>query len=307
MELNAELYDNCAILYMLGLIMYILDTSAIRGISLNKLTSAKSKMGIAVSTLTVLELASHLNDSQDECAYLRARGNLLKCQIPLLLDDPFWLLSDKLQLSANSTRGEDKLVLKQLLLAVQQSQSLADLAAKTLNYPDGTNVSCIDAGKIIEDILQKEEATFVAHVKSLPALAGLDPLLNGKHTLTSEALFGYLADAAKSLSTTIDGSLQAKTFLAIAPYFCYLMHRLYHYANCRQPRETVLHIDSDDCEDAYIALSLDLHTFDTLVTDDKGTLAALKTTITLLNEILPTSLNSGLVMSNDEFVCSIES
>lgn len=287
--------------------MYILDTSAIRGISSDKLTAAKSKVGISVSTLTVLELASHLNDSPNECAYLRARGNLLKCQIPLLLDDPFWLLSDKLQLSANPTRGEDKLVLSQLLSAVQQSGSLADLDAKTLTYPDGTIASCIDAGKIIEQILQKEETTFVAHVKSLPALAGLDPLLNGKHTLTSEALFGYLADAAKSLSPTIDGSLQAKTFLATAPYFGYLMHRLYQYANRRSHGETELHIDSNDCEDAYIALSLDLHTFDTLVTNDQGTLAALRNTITLLNEILPTSLNSSLVMSNYEFLCSIES
>ncbi|WP_232821508.1 hypothetical protein [Acidithiobacillus ferrivorans] len=283
--------------------MFILDTSAIRGISHPKLTEAKSKVGIAVSTQTVLELASHLDDPE----YLRARGNFLKCQIPLLLNDPFWLLSDKLHLSANSTRGEDKLVLSQLLLAVQQSQSLADLGTKTLTYPDGTIASCIDAGKIIEEILQKEEVTYIAHIKSLPALAGLDPLLNGKHTLTSEALFGYLADAAKSLSPTNDRSLQAKTFLATAPYFGYLMHRLYQYANRRPRGETELCIDANDCEDAYIALILDLNTFDTLVTNDYGTLDALKNTTIRLNEILPIPLNSSLVMSNDEFLRFIES
>ncbi|MFW9103169.1 hypothetical protein ACOI8A_23925 [Pseudomonas sp. P4795] len=286
--------------------MYILDTSAIRGISSEKLRLAATKVKIAVSTLTVLELASHLNDSSDETSYLRARGNLIKCQIPILLDDPFWLLSQKLQSSSNPTRRDDKVVLSQLIAAAEQSQSLEELGAKSLAFPDGSVVSCLNIGERIGEILKDEEDSFVSHIQSLPALAHLDPALNGKHRLISVTLFGQLTAATQSLSPMKDWNLQAKTFLATAPYFGYLTHRLYHYANCRSPGETMLPIDRNDCEDAYISLNLDLYKGDTLVTNDKGTLAALRNTLTLLNEILPTPLTSSYVMTNDEFLIAVE-
>lgn len=286
--------------------MYILDTSAIRGISGENLRLAAAKVDIAVSTLTVLELASHLNDSSDETTYLRARGNLLKCQIPNLLDDPFWLLSQKLKSTVNPNRKDDKIVLNQLIAAAEQSQSLAELGTKYLTYPDGSVVSCQNIGDRIGEVLKNEEDSFVSHIQSLAASAHLDPVLNGKHRLTSAVLFGQLTAATQSFSPMEDSNFQAKTFLATAPYVGYLMQRLYHYANCRPPGETELLIDRNDCEDAYISLSLDLHSDNVLVTNDNGTLTALRNTLTLLNEILPVSLGSSHVMSNDEFLIAVE-
>jgi hypothetical protein len=282
--------------------MYILDTSALRGISGKQLREAASKFDVAVSTLTVLELASHLNDSSIESSYLRARGNLIKCQITSLLDDPFWALSRKLQSPANPTRREDKIMLDQLLAAVEQSQTMAELGVKSLTYPDGRVASCDSIGVRISKILREEEELYVAHIQSLPPLAYLDPAENGKHCLTPIMLFEQLSVAAKSLSPVNDVSFQGRTFLASAPYFGYLTHRLYYYANLRSPGETELTIDRNDCEDAYILLNLDLFNDDTLVTNDKGTLQALRGTIDLLNAILPVPLSQSCVMSGDEFL-----
>lgn len=286
--------------------MYILDTSVIRGISSANLKVAATKTDIGVSTLSVLELASHLNDSSDEDAYLRARGNLLKCQIAEILDDPFWLLAQRIQSSVNQTRREDKAVLGQLMAAAEQSQTLAELEIKVLSYPDGATASCRNIGKEIAEILKEEEDSFVSHIRSLPALAKLDPALNGKHSLNSSAFFGQLIAATQSLSTTPDKNLQARTFLATVPYFGYLIHRMYQYANRLPPGAVELQIDRNDCEDAYISLSLDLHGEDILVTNDQGTLAALKSTLELLNEVLPIPIASSRVMSNAEFLHAIE-
>jgi hypothetical protein len=71
--------------------MYILDTSAIQGIAKAKLEVVADKADIFVSTLSVLELGSHLQDSPEEARYLRARGNFLKCAIPSMLEDPLVL------------------------------------------------------------------------------------------------------------------------------------------------------------------------------------------------------------------------
>jgi hypothetical protein len=286
--------------------MYILDTSAIRGISGAKLKVAATKFPIAVSTLSVLELASHVNDSSNDEGYLRARGNLIKCQIPQMLDDPFWLLSQRIQSSANATRREDRVVLGQLITAAEQSQTLAELDAKMLSYPDGATASCRDIGKAIEEILKQEEDSFVSHIISLPALAKLDPSLNGKHCLNAATFLGQLIAVTQSLSTH-DPNVQARTFLATAPYFGYLIHRTYQYANRLTPGEELLSVDPNDCEDAYISLSLDLHGDDILVTNDQGTLAALKGTIDLLNQALPFSMTTERVISNAEFLHAIES
>jgi hypothetical protein len=104
-----------------------------------------------------------------------------------------------------------------------------------------------------------------------------------------------------------DSNFQAKTFLATAPYFGYLTHRLYHYANRRPPGETILPIDRNDCEDAYISLNLDLYKDDTLVTNDKGTLTALRSTLSLLSEFLPAPLSSSYVMTDSEFLSAVGS
>lgn len=244
--------------------MYILDTSAIRGISTAQLRTAATKFDIAVSTLSVLELASHLNDSSGD-SYPRARGNLLKCQIARVLDDPFWLLSQRIQSSVNLTRMEDKNILCQLMAAAKQSPTLAALERKTLSYPDEVVVSCSDIGNRIAMILHEEEDSFVAHIESLLSLARLDPTLNGNYRLTASEFFRQLIAATRSLPGTADGNVQARAFLATAPYFGYLIKRMYQYANRRSPGEVALSIDRNDCEDAYISLSLDLHGEDILV------------------------------------------
>lgn len=271
------------------------------------LKAAATKFPIAVSTLSVLELASHLNDSSNDEGYLRARGNLLKCQIPQMLDDPFWLLSQRIQLSANVTRREDRVVLGQLITIVEQSQTLSELDAKMLSYPDGATASCRDIGRAIEEILKQEEDSFVSHIRSIPALAKLDPSLNGKHSLNAATFLGQLAAVTQSLSATHDPNVQARTFLAMALYSGYLMHRTYQYANRLPPGKELLSVDPNDCEDAYISLSLDLHGDDILVTNDQGTLAALQGTIDLLNEALPLSITTERVISNAEFLHAIKS
>ncbi|MFG0232933.1 hypothetical protein [Achromobacter sp. 413638] len=286
--------------------MYILDTSAIRGISSANLKLAATKFDIAVPTVSVLELASHLNDSPNDDDYSRARGNLVKCKMAQILDDPFWLLSQRIQSSANPTRKEDRAVLGQLIAAAEQSQTLAELETKILSYPDGAIASCRDIGKGIGKILKEEEDSFVAHIKSLPALAKLDLSLNGKHCLSSAEFLEQLLAATLSLSGTSDKDVQIRTFLATAPYFGYLIHRMYQYANRLQPGAAELLVDQNDCEDAYTSLCLDLHGEDILVTNDRGTLAALRNTFTLLNEVIPLSIDSYRVMSNEEFLHAIE-
>lgn len=287
--------------------MYILDTSAVRGISGARLRAAAERVDIAISTLSVLELASHLNDSDDDAKYLRARGNFLKCQALEMLDDPFWMFSRQGDLPVNAARKEDRPVLQQLIAKVEQSQTLAELGAQTLVYPDGATASCNEVGKRIAEILHDEEESFVSSIQRFSEIAELTPEQNGTHCLTADALFKILMSSTDTLETRADSNLRAKTFFATAPYAGYILHRLYLYANRRPVGETKLNIDRNDCEDAYISLSLSLNADDTLVTSDEGTLDALKGTILLLNEVFPAPFSLDHVMSSEDFLRLVES
>lgn len=287
--------------------MYILDTSAIRGIGGAKLRLASENgLDLSVSTLSVLELASHLNDGNQAADYAKARGNFLKCRIPRMLNDPFWALAKSIGFNANPTRAEDLQMLGHLLDAVESSPTLDDLSKIKLNYPDGATALCVDIGTSFSAILAEEEQNFVSHIKALAEDRNLDPSCNGRHSLTSAELVKQLTKEARSLAPGTDYNLQARSFLATAPYFGYLLARLYTYANLRPIGESELRIDPNDCEDAYICLNLDLQTNDVLVTNDKGTIKALRSTFAMLNEVLPAKIPKTQVMNIDDFVRAIE-
>lgn len=218
-----------------------------------------------------------------------------------MLDDPFWLLSQQNQTSVNATRLEDRIVLEQLIRKVENSPTLEDFAKQTLTYPDGAIASCKDGGKKIAEILHEEEEHYIRSVQDWANLMKLDPSLNGSHRLTADALFKILLHSSKS-SVGLDPNLLAKTFFSTAPYIGYILHRIYLYVNMLPLGESTLNIDRNDCEDAYISLTLNLHSDDTLVTSDKGTEEALKETIALLNEKFPAPFSSSYVMSTKEFL-----
>ncbi|ABE31169.1 hypothetical protein DR64_3954 [Paraburkholderia xenovorans LB400] len=279
--------------------MYILDTSAIQGIARAKLELVAAKADISVSTFSVLELGSHLHE---EARYLRARGNFLKCAIPSMLEDPFVLLSQRTGTQANPSRREDQIVLDQLLEAVRQSNTLAELDQKTVTFPDGAVASCKGVGARIASGLANEEAEFVSHIQSLATVIQLDPELNGQHTLLPENLAACLISVIRHLNPGFNGDIQSPAFLATVPYAGYLIHRLYKYANARPINEVTLNVDTNDCEDAYIASCLDICRGDTLVTNDTGTIEALRNTISALNTVLQAPIGSSHVMSNEEFL-----
>jgi hypothetical protein len=286
--------------------MYILDTSAIRGIAKVKLETAAARANIAVPTFSVLELASHLHDSLEVAHYLRARGNFLKCAIPRMLEDPFVLVSQRTGTSVNPSRRDDKIILGQLIEAVEQSSTPSELDQKTLTFPDAVTVPCKDIGTQIAGGLKKEEAGFVSHVRLLATIIRLDPALNGQHSLSTKDLVQSLIGATQHLNPDFDGDVQSSAFLANAIYAGYLIHRLYRYANARPVNEELLTIDPNDCEDAYIAACLDVRAGDTLVTDDTGTIEAIRNTITALNTVLLVPIESSRVMSNAEFLAAME-
>ncbi|HGY2300883.1 TPA: hypothetical protein ACNV18_004875 [Pseudomonas putida] len=274
--------------------MFILDTSVLRGLSRSDIISVCGRFEVAISTLTVLELASHLGEGGSS-GYLRARGNFIKCKYPKILDDPFWGLASDTNLTPNPTRGEDRLMLAQLIDAVEQAETLTDLSEKQIVYPDGKITSCEDLGARVAAILLDEEKRYVKEIESLSARAYGRPL-------TPHSLFEEISHVVKKLANSDDLENKGFVFLAVAPYVGYMLSRLNYYEGLRASTGRAPQIDLNDCEDAYIALHLDFARDITLVTNDKGTTKALLEVCKLLSELLSVDVGRGSFMTGTEFL-----
>lgn len=286
--------------------MYILDTSALRGISKKDLENAANNHAVSISTISILEMASHLSDSSNPLSFSKSRGNFLKCKIPTVLNDPFWAISQKINLPANSTRKEDKEILLKLLDVVEESETLEALSKKTLTFPDGNIASCDSVGARISQILAEEENCYFCQILKQARKIALDPSKNGQHKLVANDLFSSQISFTKSLIND-DSMLRARSFCATAIYTGYILSRLYFYANKRARNTEKITIDKNDCEDAYICLHLDISNNEILVTDDKGTISAIKNTIQLLNAVLPNKISEDKVINTVEFLARIKS
>jgi hypothetical protein len=284
--------------------MYILDTSALRSISKANLEKGCAKYDVRISTITALELASHLNDTSETKQFLLNKVNFLKCKFPTLLHDPFWEFSKRIDALAqtNPTRQDDMPILIELIRVMDGVYTLDELSNQYLSYPGGEKVSCENIGATISAMLAEEENSYVSHVNYLASKLKLDTQNNGSHTLTADNLLQILISCADETAGRDNSNLRAKTFFAIALYSGYVISRLYGYVNKRQFGEESLSIEKNDCEDAYICLHLDLDRDDILVTNDKGTLAALRQTLSLLTSCLPAEINQLRAINVEEFV-----
>ena len=274
--------------------MYILDTCAIIGISWSKLERAVQKgVDFAVCPTTCFELASHLIRSEEK-DYARARTNFLKCRMPHLLEDSAVRWADRASATQgiNPGRRDERDLLLQMLDIVSEAQSLDDLHARCLRYPDGFMLPLANHGERIDEILRGEEQWYKDRMKQLLRESEFFRLPNGSYGITRKILMGNLerAGGSESPDSGIGRRRAVNNAMAQAPYIGYMLHRLYDARNHGRND-----IDRNDYEDALICLAIDLDRNDVLVTEEDGTIKALTHTAALLER-------EACVMSKDEFV-----
>lgn len=280
--------------------MYILDTSAIRSIKRQTLEDISSRHDVAISTISVLEIASHLHDSEKNESYLRIRGNFLKCALPRMINDPFWELSEKTGMFANKTRKDDSDVLKRLLEIVKSHDDIGTLNDAEIINPEGMRAKCKDIGIHISGVLKDEEDQFLVQVNRYAEKLKLTGPKTEDIVFKPEDLLACIVGFSNKL---VDDPLaKAAVFCSSAPYVGYVLHRLYRYVNARPTGVSEFHIDRNDCEDAYICLHLDLMSEDVLVTEDQGTLEAIGKTMEFLNSLFPKKIEFKYAITLAEFI-----
>ncbi|QOF95009.1 hypothetical protein IFJ82_14505 [Novacetimonas hansenii] len=289
--------------------MFIVDACFIRGTKWRTLDIISKKENIGVSPITAMELASHICDSFEESSYQRSKVNFLKCKLFKILDDPFWSLAKRRIITAHNSRQHESEMVSRLLPLVENSNRLEDLFEKYIEFPDGYRAKC-NIMEYSSSVLSEEEDIFRKTISRIWAKAPLNPLSNGEHTLHADQFSQAIINATK------DNKCYKKDKLAyifsISMYFGYIMDRMIVYAN-KRPRGIGEFnydlIDTNDCEDAFLCLNLDLNSNNIIVTNDSGTIDAINNTVERISRssLLPRAVKFVIrkrkyVMSHDEFL-----
>lgn len=259
--------------------MYILDTSALKGISAEKLRKAKETHDIAISPISFYELFSHL----DEEDFPRQKGNVMKSQIPRLLHDPFahLAIAEGIENELNPTRTEDISLVPQVLNNLANASTLEAFYSSFVTYPDGQSASCRDVAGRTRQALDEEEDGYInllLKIKDNMLAAFPDCDEQGLSPQQLAKVIPQLIPDCKTQDGGIDMDRLSKKTTSRYIQLGYMVSRIAGYIRTAKNSGTKFTPDRNDCEDNYICMYLNLSDSTILVTGDKRTLAALKAT-----------------------------
>ena len=143
--------------------MILLDTSALRAISSERLIAMKEKVMLSISPITFYELLCHLDEGVN---YDRQKGNIVKCRFANILHDPFaaHAISVGVDKLVNPTRFEDPYMIKQLIDIMMSTGSLQEFYGGLVTFPDGTKSACSDVAENIRKRLEEEEQKYLLNL-----------------------------------------------------------------------------------------------------------------------------------------------
>lgn len=277
--------------------MYILDTCALQSIERPTLELILKKIDIAICPLTFYELLCHLDETKKGKNFDRQKGNVLKCKIPRILQDPFasYTITVGAEKDTNPSRFEEPVVIKQILEKLEKAENLDEFYYETIVFPDGTNGFCNDVAQRCRQVLEREEQRYLKLLYSLKDMLKYE--CDNKDSEFShinisskrfEALISkfvnHLTTAHSEEDDIFDKDLLSKVNSSMYLFFGYVTARVIEYIEVSVSKNIGFKPDKNDCEDAFITLHLQLLREDTLVTNDSGTTKTLEWIIKTLRE-----------------------
>lgn len=261
---------------------YLLDTQALRSLPFATIRRAVARgMRLSVSPISLWELLTHLDKTDEKSGFDLRKGWLLKARGLRILDDPFAAHAVRVAAPtvAHESRFDDAPILNAVLEALDASPTLADFYARTVVYRGETRAikeSAARARKALDDA----ERDYVAHVQRMITLmdeqigrSALRTVDDDRYVVVASAGTLKLAEFYKSFGYD-SPDLVARIFESVYPHMGYVFERARQYA-LNNASGAAIKIDPNDTEDGMLCLHLGLGDDRVLVTDDKGTRRAL--------------------------------
>lgn len=295
-----------------GQTMYILDTSTLKGIGKDKLASIVKNYDIAISPITVYELLRHLDENGQNKSFAQQKGNVLKCLITRLLHDPYahHAISVGAEAITNKTHFEEPRMIKQLLSKLKDASSLKNFYTSEIIFPEGSRRKCSQLAERIRIIFEDEKQKYLEYLSKLKDIILKDfpqcPITGLSNSQLAEVIKKVLRTMIsdyKSENQISKKFLEMKVFSSMSLHFGYQATRTADYIKIAKQSGCSFNPNLNDFEDGLILIHLEVFRKDALVTNDNGTITAIKKCLEAIQEILHGELSIECrVLSGEQFL-----
>ncbi len=288
--------------------MYVLDTSAIKGISGEILRLTKENHDLRISTISVWELLSHLDEGTATNSFLRQRGNVLKCKLMSILDDPIAHHAKQIGIAdrIDPSRFEDPEIITQILANLENCESLHDFEKSHVLLSNGEVKTCDNIAEMTRVVLNESEESYLSEFAQAAQELSSYLTANNLDSISDELLAQFILSDLKS--SCVEHGLLEKPELVGKLGQSRFFYSGYWYARIRSALEKsggkpeCVSTDRNDFEDGLIISYLDINQPYTLVTNDKDTIAAFKSSKNAYHQKFEGFPLGARCISNDEFV-----
>jgi hypothetical protein len=220
---------------------------------------------------------------------------LLKCKLMSILDDPFAAFATSIGVAkaAHATRFEDRMVLPQLIEQLERSADLTQFYGRLVKFPNGESGRLNDVAGGARSALKEEEDRYVNHVRTICEQLVCN---NGQEKywrpLSPSSYAGIIGNVTTGLTNMYsvgkfeDANLRHRIIASTFLYAGYCVARADEYLTKAKGNIAALGIKRNDAEDSAMCLHLNLFEPCTFVTDDKGTIRAVKRALCRLKQHL---------------------
>lgn len=277
--------------------MYILDTCVLQSIKIPTLELIRKNVDITISPLTFYELLCHLDETKKGKNFGRQKGNVMKCKIPRILQDPFasYTITVGAEKDTNPSRFEEPVVIEQILEKLEKAKNLDGFYNDTIAFQDGAKGFCNDVAQRASQVLEREELRYLELLNSLKDMLKYE--VENKYSEYShinispkrfELLISKFVNHLTTVHSEVDGILDkdllSKANSSMYLFFGYITAKVIEYIEVDVANNIGFEPDKSDCEDAFITLHLQFLREDTLVTNDGKTIKTLEWIIKTLRE-----------------------
>jgi hypothetical protein len=240
-------------------------------------------------------LVSHLDESRtgsdSEQSFRRHRGQVLKCGVLGVLDEPFAEHATDVGVPqlVNPSRYEERVVVTEVLAKLESAGTIESFYDSRVTFPNGEESVLGALASNVRRELEVEEGHYVAHVRGLTeilvAAFGLVALTSLSDDEFAEAAVAPCRSLVKKYAD--DGvdqaDLLAKVINSLYLHLGYKFERARKYLLDAGGDHTAVKIDPNDFEDGAIAAHISLLGGRVLVTGDLGTARALESALGALS------------------------
>jgi len=290
---------------------YILDTSALRGMSISNAQKAGKSFNTWVPTLAVLEVADDFKREMTDTEFRRQKSNIAKVKfLKGIIDDPFVILRDRGTISSiNEGKRDDKRLLMRLIESISCVRSVDALYNLPIKEDDYRPLNWGILEKLKKEI-DKEKREYTERIRSMWNNNKLSFQNNPDRIMTAEIYFSALDSFVKQ--SNLKGIARNKYESDFAIHLGYIVYCLVKYRmNLKLGADIpdISQLDGNDYFDGMILLYLSLRKTDTLVLGDVKTISAIERTLQIIrlsDRKFSRITNKEFYITTDEFKKKVE-